>query len=163
MKVRPTRRLYRYTAVPILFHVALMAAADPLLSYAGFNVDSTIDSVKDAYPHSNVSDTWIEVADADSHDFIRSISISSELVALGFVHRGALGQDEMPLCLKVFDRIYAVHGGPDIVQKHSVEAVKVHRRVWKRGNEYLGLRCYERDGERYAERVELYRFGDGAT
>ena len=47
-------------------------------------------------------------------------------------------------------------------KKHSVEAVEVHRRVWKRGNEYLGLRCYERDGERYAERVELYRSGDGA-
>ena len=162
MKVRPTKRLYRYTAVPILFHVALVAAPTRYFRMPA-SVDSTIESVKDAYPHSSVSDTWIEVADADSHDFIRSISISSELVALGFVHRGALGRDEMPLCLKVFDRIYAVHGGPDIVQKHSVEAVKVHRRVWKRGNEYLGLRCYERDGERYAERVELYRFGDGAT
>ena len=153
-------RLHRFFSVVLLIHIPCMTAADTLLSYSGINVDSTIESVRAAYPHSDVRDTWIEVADADSHDFIRTISIGSGWVALGFVRRGASGQDELPLCLKVFDRIYAVHGGPDIVQNFNEVAIKVHRRVWKRGNEYLGLRCFERNRERYAERVELYRFGD---
>ena len=155
-------RLHRSIAVVLLFQLPPALLADAKLSYAGFTVDTTIEEVAGRYPHSNVGDTWVAVADADSHDFIRHISVIPSGITLGLVRKLASGEEVFPHCLEVFDRIYAAHGGPDIVQNLQEEAIKVHRRVWKRGNEYLSLRCLERDGERLAEVVQLYRFGDSA-
>ena len=150
-------------AVALIAFVSYAVASENQLSYAGWTADSTIQDAVRRYPHSQANDSSINVADADAHDDIHHVSAGDGWVRLGLVSRTAAGRDTLPLCSVVFDRIYRSYGGPDIVQHLHEEATPVHRRVWKRGTEHLALRCFSIDGERYAESVELYRFGDGAT
>lgn len=61
-----------------------------------------------------------------------------------------------PKCRVVFNKIYHLYGGPDIVQKFWEESMFTHRRVWKKGEKSLSLRCFNKGGARYAEYVSLY-------
>jgi hypothetical protein len=132
------------------------------LGYAGFTLDISIAEASAKFPRSTVRDSLIQVGDSDSRDHIGYISIGKESVGIGFARRSNTGVEQFPRCMDVFNRLYATYRGPDIVQ-HMYEAeTKVHRRVWKRGTERLALRCFDKDGERYAERVELYRYSDSA-
>ena len=156
-------RVRHWLTVALIAFASSAAPSENQLSYAGWTVDSTIKDGARRYPHSQASDSSIDVAETDAHDDIQSVSVGDGWVQLAFGTRTATGRDTFPLCSVVFDRIYRSYGGPDIVQHLHEEATPVHRRVWKRGTEHLALRCFSNDGERYAERVELYRLGDAAT
>jgi len=72
------------------------------------------------------------------------------------VIKQANGKEVYPKCRKIFNKIYRLHGGPHIIQKFWEEASFTHKRVWKIKNENLSLRCFEKNGIRYAERISLY-------
>jgi hypothetical protein len=82
-------------------------------------------------------------------------SIGQSRYSLGI--KNISGETIYPKCRKVFNRIYRLYAGPHIVQKFWEESVFTHRRVWQKKAESLSLRCFEKNGNRYAEWVSLYK------
>jgi hypothetical protein len=70
--------------------------------------------------------------------------------------KGIDGNTTYPKCRVIFNRIYRLYEGPDMVQKYWEESVFTHRRVWKNENKNLALRCFEKSGKRYASEVSTY-------
>ena len=154
-----------FTAGLATFLVVVTAgAAEEPLGYAGFALTTTLAEASARYPSSRAQDSVIEVADSDSESdgHIAYVSVREDFVGVGFGRRKIDGPQTFPTCMEVFDQLFAKYGGPNIVQQSYEAATKVHRRVWVRGAERLALRCFDRNGERYAERVEIYRYPNGA-
>ena len=124
--------------------------------FAGFTIATTLSEAKKRYPGSYEANSYIYVSEDDSHDHIYGISISSTRTVLLFEKRLENGGVSYPLCRTQFEQIYSSYGGPHVVQEFNEEVSPVHRRVWKEGKERLVLRCFETDGTRFAERVDLY-------
>ena len=133
-----------------------MFAEEPYFEFAGFTVGTTLGKVKARYPGSSEANSYIYVSEDDSHNHIYGISISGTRTLLVFEKRLEGGGVSYPLCRTQFDKIYSSYGGPHIVRKFNEEVMQVHRRVWIEGKERLALWCFEADGTRYAEQVELY-------
>jgi hypothetical protein len=150
-------------ALVAIGYTAMATASDAQLSYGGWTADTSLQAMTQRYPHSRATDTYIDVADSDSHDLVHYISVGNELILLGFAHRSSQGREVFPLCDEILGRIRANYGDPDIVENFNEEAMVVYRPVWKRGTEHLAVRCFEMGNNRYAERIELYRFDDRAT
>ncbi|HEY7639994.1 MAG TPA: hypothetical protein VH814_09735 [Steroidobacteraceae bacterium] len=138
------------------------AGEEPRLGFAGFGAATRIDDVRQRYPNSLVTESYIHVAAEDSTDQIFGIAISKEQVLLIFERKSSDGQKAYPFCDDVYDRISSMYGDPNAEQNFREEALKVQRRIWRRGDERMALRCFWRDGVVYAERVELYKVADGA-
>jgi hypothetical protein len=142
------------------FILALVSQAafsqDSHFEFAGFTIATTLSEAKRRYPGSYEANSHIYVSEDDSHDHIYGISISSTRTLLHFERRLENGGVLYPLCRSLFDQIFTSYGGPDVVQSFNEEASPVHRRVWNKGNERLVLRCFETDGTRFAEHVELF-------
>lgn len=135
-------------------HSAL--AEESYFEFAGFTIATTLSEAEKRYPGSYQANSYIYVSEHDSHDHIYGISISSTRTVLHFEKRLDNGGVSYPLCRTQFEQIDSSYGGPHVVQEFNEEASPVHRRVWKEGKERLVLRCFETDGTRFAERVELY-------
>ena len=70
--------------------------------------------------------------------------------------KGEAGETIYPKCRKIFNVIYRQYEGPHIVQKFYEGSLFTHRRVWKNKKRSLSLRCFEKNGNRYAERISIY-------
>jgi hypothetical protein len=145
----------------LVSHSAL--AEQSHFEFAGFTITTTLSEAKKRYPRSYEANSYIYVSEDDSHNHIYGISISSTRTLLHFEKRLENGGVSYPLCRTQFDQIFTSYGGPHVVQKFNEEASSVHRRVWKKGIERLVLTCFETDGSRLAERVELYVAEPNAT
>ena len=131
-------------------------AQDSHFEFAGFTIATTLSEAKSRYQGSYEANSYIYVSEDDSQNHIYGISISSTRTLLHFEKRLEHGGVSYPLCRTQFDEIFTFYGGPDVVQKFNEEASPVHRRIWKKDNERLALRCFEMDGSRFAEHVELF-------
>ena len=147
--------------ITLVSHSAL--AEELHFEFAGFTIATTLSEAKNRYPGSYEANSYIYVSEDDSHDHIYGISISSTRTVLLFEKRLENGGVSYPLCITQFEQIYLSYGGPHVVQEFNEEASPVHRRVWKEGQDRLVLRCFETDGTRFAEWVELYVAEPNAT
>lgn len=98
----------------------------------------------------------VEIATPDSHDHVYGISVSGARTLLFFEKRSQEGEVSHPQYRAPFDGIFSAYGEPIVVQAFNEEAMSVHHRIWKHGDERLALKCFESSGRRHAERVDLY-------
>jgi hypothetical protein len=138
-------------------------AQKPHFEFAGFTIETTLIDATARYPDSKEAHSYIYISKNNTHDHIYGISIRSSGIFLFLEKRLESGGVSYPLCRTKFDEIYPSYGGPDLVRKYNEEAMPVHLRIWKKGRERLALRCFEAEGTRYAERVELYLTEPGAN
>lgn len=146
----------RAACVVMTFMMIIPAVACEPFQFAGLTARATIEQVQARYSSSELSGSHLFISEQDSHDHIYGISVYDHQTLLAFERKAYSGEVSYPLCRSIFNKIFSAYGGPHIVQRFHEETMQTHRRVWRNGDERIALRCFEKGGSRYAERVELY-------
>ncbi len=124
--------------------------------YLGIRFGTSAEELRDTFPLSSDGSNHFRVVRAESRGYVGTVSVSDYRLSIGFERKNDNGESVYPTCRSVFNRIFEEYGGPNVVQRFQVEMTPAHNRTWKRGRGRMKLLCFERDGTRFAERVDLY-------
>ena len=154
-------RCFLFALLPVA--VSLAAAADPRLSYDGFDLDSTVETAKQRYPNSNFNGTSFEVASSDSRGLVRYVAFQDGRILIG-LGSNAVDDAIKPRCFDVYKHLAKSFGKPDLVKSNVFHGpVKMRIYLWTRGDENLELQCEDIGRQLNGNRIELYRSPAGAT
>jgi hypothetical protein len=155
--------ILRLSVATTLLAIAPSALSDPRFSYAGIDVETTIQAARERFPNSDVEGNYIRVSIADSQRLIRYVSIEKDRIRLGLGTR-TVGDTIKPGCFDVYDRLSETYGKADTIRKNVRDGPAILRvYLWTHGDERMELQCEDLGRQLNADRIELYRSSTGAT
>ena len=151
-----TKPLKLATLILIFLAPGIAAAERSNYQYAGISADTRIADIKARYPRSSFHDGYIRVSETDSHNYVFSISVSSQRVRVGFQKTDFESGHQYPTCESVSRLLIETNGQPSDTQEFYEEIFLSQRLIWKSQNESMVLQCFKRDNVFLAEAVSFY-------
>jgi hypothetical protein len=138
-------------AVPIIAFVSL-AGLQPVFTFAGIGLNSNLESVAAAYPHSNHVGEYLYVAPQDRRQHMAVVELSgsgaTRRLRISFEIPGRGGQPVYPKCAAVHKGLADRYGPPVAVRNFDEESSRRSDRVWQSSREEMTLVCFRRPGQR---------------